>query len=138
MSLHAHLPDPADRRSLQRTPTTLRGKILPELLDCVISDFNDRGARLTLPAGAEVGDSVMLVVWSTGMGFQGQVRWRSAMDVGVRFLSRCDFRCRTPPHFAEAKALWLESRPRHGRRELRKAKVMLPAPRRYARLSRFL
>src|SRR4051812_42093353 len=138
------MPAPPDtavlpaRRALPRVPTTLRGKVLEGLLDCVISDFNDRGARLTLPEGSQVGDSLLLIVWSTGTGFQAQVRWRSRNDVGVRFVSRCDFRARTPPHFAEAKAVWLESRPRHGRRELRKAKVMLPTPRRYARLSRFL
>ena len=138
MTASIPLNGPAERRALARMPTTLRGKILPGLQDCVISDFNGRGARLTLPEAAQVGDALTLIVWSTGMGFQAEVRWRSGCDLGVRFLSRCDFRQRTPPHFAEAKAVWLESRPRHGRRELRKAKVMLPSSRRYARLPRFL
>ncbi len=138
MTASSDIASLAERRALPRTLTTLRGKVLEGLLECTISDFNDRGARLTLPEGAQVGDSLILIVWSTGMGFQAQVRWRARNEVGVRFVSRCDFRARTPPHFAEAKTVWLESRPRHGRRELRKAKVMLPTPRRYARLSRFL
>ena len=104
--------DPADRRRDRRQPTILRGKVLPGLVDCVVADFSDHGACVTFEEEALAADRFLLVMWSTGLAFDSEVRWRDGRRLGLRFLVRCDFRSRTPAAFHEARAIWLRSRPR--------------------------
>ncbi len=125
MSLaEADIP-PAERRSLPRQPTTLRGKVFPGNLDCTIRDYNERGARLQFGGVAPEDDQFILVVWSTGQAFEGQVRWRGGQETGVLFLRSCDFRGRTPSFFWTARAEWLRSRPKLPRRALKVRSSMI-------------
>ncbi len=119
----------AERRALERIPTTLRAKVFPrpgaEPLDCTITDFNDRGARLNLGGFPAAGDDLIVVVWSTGLAFEALTMWRHGGDAGVRFISRCDFRCRVPSRFLSAKGIWLKTRPKLRRPERLSRAAML-------------
>ena len=128
MSLAEADTNPAERRSLPRQPTTLRGKVFPGGADCTIRDYNERGARLQFSGPAPSDDQFIVVVWSTGHAFEGQVRWRGGQEVGVLFLKSCDFRGRTPSFFWAARAEWLRSRPKLPRRALGVRSAMLDAP----------
>jgi len=108
----------AERRLLERMPTTLRGKVFPGPVDCVVKDFNERGAKLHFDGPPPAGERLIFVVWTSGMAFEAQVRWRAADNLGVQFIQRCDFRARTPAMFWPARALWLKSR-----KPLRRTKV---------------
>src|SRR6185312_9082623 len=111
--------DPAERRALPRQPTTLRGKVFPGGHDCTIRDYNERGARLQFAGSRPDDDQFILVFWSTGQAFEGQVRWRGGQEAGVLFLRSCDFRGRTPSFFWTARAEWLRSRPKLPRKTLK-------------------
>ncbi len=118
---------PAERRAIPRQLTTLRGKAFPGNVDCVVKDYNERGARLQFIGAGPEGDQFILVVWSTGLAFEGQVRWRAGEEVGLRFLRNCDFRGRTPAFFWAARAEWLRSRPKLSRRKLSVGSAMMGA-----------
>jgi hypothetical protein len=116
-----------ERRALPRQPTALRGKAFPGACDCVVKDYNERGARVQFTGARPAEDQFILVVWSTGLAFEGQVRWRAGEEVGLRFLRTCDFRGRTPAFFWSARAEWLRSRPRMSRRQLNVGSSMINA-----------
>lgn len=118
---------PIERRALPRQPTTLRGKAFPGNFDCVVKDYNERGARLQFVGARPDEDQFILVVWSTGLAFEGQVRWRAGEEIGLRFLRSCDFRGRTPAFFWTARAEWLRSRPKISRRRLNVGSAMINA-----------
>ena len=117
--------DYSDRRALPRLPTTLRAKVFPGEYDCVIKDYNERGARLSFTGRAPTEDNLVVVVWSTGLAFEAVTRWRSPTEVGVRFIRSCDFRGRAPSHLLDIKALWTRSRTRNPRRALMSQTAML-------------
>lgn len=119
------LPQGADRRALPRLPTALRGKIFPGSADCIIKDYNERGARIQAPEGLPDDERLILVVWSTGLAFEGQIRWRSGGEVGLRFSRSSDFRGRVPALFWEARQEWLKSRPKLPRRALINQSAMI-------------
>ena len=125
MGLLSDDPLPSDRRTVERQPTTLRGKAFPGGADCLIRDYTDKGARLQFPAGAPDGDQFIVVFWSTGLAFEGQVRWRAGDEAGLRFLRSCDFRGRTPAFFWAARSEWLRSRPKLPRRMLGVSSAMI-------------
>ncbi|HEY1427527.1 MAG TPA: PilZ domain-containing protein [Caulobacteraceae bacterium] len=114
-----------DRRAAERIPTSLRGKLFPGAIDCVISDFTKMGARLRFDGPAPDGDRMVMVVWSSGVAFDSTVRWRRTGEIGVAFTSSRDLRRPAPPHLAEAQALWMKRRPRVGRRALIASPVIL-------------
>ncbi len=116
---------PADRRALPRQPTTLRGKAFPGGFDCVVRDYNERGARLQFTGERPQSDQFVLVLWATGVAFEGQVRWSGSEELGVLFLRSCDFRGRTPAFFWAARAEWLRSRPKMSRRALNIGSAMI-------------
>ena len=119
---------PQERRAIPRKPTTLRGKAFPGGLDCVVRDYNERGARVQFDGAHPDQEQFILVVWSTGLAFEGQVRWRAGEEVGLRFLRSCDFRGRTPAFFWAARAEWLRSRPRLSRRKMTVGSAMMGGP----------
>jgi hypothetical protein len=115
-----------DRRAAARIPTSLRGKVFPGGVDCLITDFTKFGARLSFKAGpAPDGDQLIMVVWSSGVAFEANVRWRHEDEIGVSFASSRDLRRPAPPKLAEAQALWMKRRPRVGRRALIASPVIL-------------
>jgi hypothetical protein len=107
-----------NRRRLERVSTTLRAKVFPGPLACVIADFNDRGARLRFDERPSVGDRLVVVVWSSGLAFEVVVRWRAGDEAGVEFLHKRDFRRPVPAELAAIRAQWLKRRPRIRRRKL--------------------
>src|ERR1700732_4162370 len=93
--------DARDRRALERMPTTLRGKVFPGAVDCVIANFTKHGALLRFDARPSLGDRLIVVVWSSGVAFEVATRWRAGDEVGVQFLSSRDLRRPAPPHLAQ-------------------------------------
>jgi hypothetical protein len=114
-----------DRRAAERIPTSLRGKVFPGAIDCVIADFSKLGARVRFEAPPLAGARFTLVVWSSGVAFEAGVRWRRGDEIGVKFDGSRDLRRPAPPHLVEAQALWNERRPRVGRRALAASTVIL-------------
>jgi len=117
--------DFSERRALERMATTLRGKLFPGAVDCLITDYNAKGARLHFDERPIVGDHVVLVVWSSGVCFEAVPRWRAGDDVGVQFTNTCDFRGRTPAHLATIRAQWKKRRPHIRRRQMLKTSAMI-------------
>jgi len=114
-----------DRRAAERIATSLRGKVFPGAIDCVITDFTKFGARLRFGGPPPDGDRLIMVVWSSGVAFESAVRWRRKGEIGLAFVSSRDLRRPAPPHLAEAQALWMKRRPRVGRRALIASPVIL-------------
>ena len=123
----------AERRAVERTPTTLRGKVFPGALDCVLSDYTRRGARLLFEGAAPSQPRLVVVVWSSGLAFEVDIRWREGRELGVRFLSSRDLRRPAPPYLAAAQAAWRKRRPRITRRKLASSPVILQKRRRLIR-----
>ena len=128
MTQERPIENPADRRSVERMPTTLRGKIFPGAVDCIVEDFSDLGACLHFEQEPAGGDRVILVMWSTGIAFDVEVRWRNGRQIGGKFVSRRDFRNPTPAIFHEARKLWRQSRPKIRRAYRAGRTPMLGAP----------
>jgi hypothetical protein len=122
-----------DRRAAERIATSLRGKVFPGPLDCVVADFSKMGARLRFDAAPPGGERFIVVVWSSGVAFEAHVRWRRGIELGVQFTSSRDLRRPAPPHLAEAQALWMNRRPRVGRRALIANPVILQQRTRWPR-----
>jgi hypothetical protein len=114
-----------DRRIADRVSTSLRGKVFPGQIDCTIADFSKFGARLQFDVPAPETARMTMVVWSSGVAFDAQVRWRRGQEIGVQFFSNRDLRRPAPPHLAEIQALWMKRRPRVGRRQLIASPVIL-------------
>jgi len=114
-----------DRRAAERIATSLRGKVFPGALDCVVADFSKLGARVRFEGEPPAGARLTMVVWSSGVAFDATVRWRRGAEIGLQFASSRDLRRPAPPHLAEIQALWLKRRPRVGRRALNASPVIL-------------
>jgi len=125
MSRVAVSAKPSDRRILERVPTALRAKVFPGSIDCVIRDYNERGARLEFHEPIVMGEHVVVVIWSSGLAFESVVRWRSGANIGVQFQVGRDLRRPTPAHFAAIRAEWMNRRPRLSRRKLAKCSAMI-------------
>src|SRR5271155_1130386 len=95
-----------DRRAAERIPTSLRGKVFPGAIDCVIADFTKQGARLRFESAAPSGDHFIVVVWSSGQAFEADARWREAYSIGVSFVASRDLRRPAPESMADAQAMW--------------------------------
>jgi len=116
---------PSDRRNAERLATSLRGKVFPGQIDCTIADFSKMGARLKFDAPPPQDERLIMVVWSSGVAFDAQVRWRRGLEIGVQFQSNRDLRRPPPPHLVEIQMLWMKRRPRVGRRQLIASPVIL-------------
>jgi hypothetical protein len=122
-----------DRRAVERMPTTLRGKVFPGAIDCVIANFSKHGACLQFESRQALPHRVTVVVWSSGVAFEAVARWRAGDEVGVQFLSSRDLRRPAPPHLAQIQALWMKRRPRIGRRALIKNAAIIDKRSRWPR-----
>jgi len=114
-----------DRRNAERIATSLRGKVFPGQIDCVIADFSKMGARLKFEGAPPEESRMTMVVWSSGVAFDAQVRWRRGLELGGQVFSSRDLRRPPPPHLAAIQALWMKRRPRVGRRQLIASPVIL-------------
>jgi hypothetical protein len=115
----------AERRALERLPTALRAKVFPGAVDCVIRDYNDRGAKLAFNERTALDDQVVVVIWSSGLAFEAAIRWRAGTEIGVQFQIGRDLRRPTPAHLAEIRAQWMNRRPRISRRKLIKCSAVI-------------
>ena len=122
-----------DRRAAERIATSLRGKVFPGPVDCVIADFSKLGARLRFETPPPEGERMTMVVWSSGVAFDAAVRWRRGQEIGVQFASSRDLRRPAPPHLVEIQALWIGRRPRVGRRAMIASPVILQSRTRWPR-----
>ena len=122
-----------DRRAAERIATSLRGKVFPGEIDCVIADFSKLGARVRFAAPPPEGERMTMVVWSSGVAFDATVRWRRGQEIGLQFASSRDLRRPAPPHLAEIQALWIGRRPRVGRRAMIASPVILQSRNRWPR-----
>ncbi|HTX48132.1 MAG TPA: PilZ domain-containing protein [Caulobacteraceae bacterium] len=109
---------PRDRRAAERIPTSLRGKVFPGAIDCIIADFAKHGARLRFEGAAPSGERFVVVVWSSGQAFEAEPRWRGGCEVGVHFIASRDLRRPAPANMAEAQAMWRKRRPRLRRKAI--------------------
>src|SRR6185312_11483016 len=91
----------AERRRLPRTPTSLRGKVFPGGVDCLIKDFSKGGARLRFQGAKPAEDRVVVVIWSTGVAVEAVRRWRAGAEAGFQFLHRFDLRRAVPERLAD-------------------------------------
>jgi hypothetical protein len=114
-----------DRRAAERIATSLRGKVFPGPVDCIVADFSKLGARVRFEGEPPAGARLTLVVWSSGVAFDAVVRWRRGPEIGLLFASSRDLRRPAPPHLVEIQALWVKRRPRVGRRALNASPVIL-------------
>jgi hypothetical protein len=136
MGQTAVLAPARDRRTVERIPTSLRGKVFPGALDCVIADFTKHGARLRFDETAPIENAFVMVVWSSGFAFEAETRWRHNGEIGVRFVGSRDLRRPAPAHLAEIQALWRRRRPRLRRKALVASPAILTTPRRLSRSGR--
>jgi hypothetical protein len=125
MSDPSQAPQGPERRKLERAPTTLRGKVFPGGLDCVIKDFNRGGARLQFAGPPPSDDALVVVIWSSGIAIEAVGCWRGGFEMGVRSLRRFDMRGRVPERLLEVKAQWLERRRRLRRSQLKDCPAMI-------------
>ena len=135
---HAYAPlGFRERRAAERVPTTLRGKAFPTASpggrDCQIIDFSKRGARLRFEGDLPADDRMVVVVWSSGLAFQAQMRWRRADEMGVQFTGSRDLRRPAPPELEAIRALWLRRRPRLRRQAIIANPMILRQTKRWPR-----
>lgn len=98
-----------ERRRLPRLKTRLRAKIVhgDAVIDCVIRDKNDLGAKLLLQEGASVPDKFHLLQLKSGELFDAQLVWTSYPECGVAFSAVRDLGKETSPDLAQFKRLWM-------------------------------
>ncbi len=98
-----------ERRRLPRLKTRLSAKIVHDetVLDCVIRDKNELGARVLLREGAAVPDQFHLLQLKSGELFEAKLVWTSYPECGLAFSGVIDLSRETSPEFARFKRLWM-------------------------------
>ena len=86
--------DPAENRKSHRNRMLQGGKIVygrsALLIDCMIRDRSDEGARLKVANAAEVPDRIRLFVIGENAVTAARVIWRSAREVGIEFTGEAE------------------------------------------------
>lgn len=107
-----------DERSGLRKRSLLSGKLVSEAgdvsFDCVIRDLSETGARVKLPVGFVIPDSLWLIHVVGGVAYRVEVRWRNDRELGLSFLEAHDMNAPTPARLVRLRLLWLECSPRQG------------------------
>ncbi len=78
----------SDERSATRWPTCLKGQVRARdgrVLDCLVRDFSESGARIELGSSAMLPHSFELFFPLRQATFQAHVRWRSDSEIGLTF-----------------------------------------------------
>ena len=81
-------------------------------LDCVVRDITTDGARIQLPEGQAVPDTVYLVDLKTAIAYDAHVAWRRYPQVGLQFDHQHGLAEASTPHLRILKQLWMSSRER--------------------------
>ena len=77
-----------DRRSSRRMRTLKQGRIVLSdwtVIDCLIRDMSDEGARLALGGLSELPQAFRLLVISSNMLFPAELEWQRSLLAGIRF-----------------------------------------------------
>lgn len=85
----------SERRGRGRRRAILAGLLLLDdgrSCHCRIVDMSDTGARVRLPTLMPLPDKLWLLNTSGWAGYEVELKWRSDMDIGLRFLSKRDLR----------------------------------------------
>ena len=85
----ADAADVAQRRQTARHKTMISGKLvfndMASMIDCIVRDLSDTGARIKLAAPAQL-PPVFILRFNDGHHHRCKVRRRSALELGVEFL----------------------------------------------------
>lgn len=101
-----------DTNDRHRIETSLAARISTDegtLVDCVIRDLSEAGAKLEVASSAEFGPEIALKILQTGEIFRAEVRWRYANKAGVRFVKAGEAALQGPSRealIAENLKLW--------------------------------
>jgi hypothetical protein len=80
------------RRQCVRMRTFLGAQIAfnarQSVMDCLIRDYSDDGARIAFPHSVTLPDEFDLYVRHKQNGFRARTIWRTGDEIGVRFVSR--------------------------------------------------
>ena len=78
----------SDKRSATRWPTCLKGQVRARdgrVLDCLVRDFSDSGARIEVSGSTTLPHSFELFFPLRQATFRAQVRWRGEREIGLTF-----------------------------------------------------
>jgi hypothetical protein len=78
----------SDMRSATRWPSCLKGKVLAEdgrMIDCLVRDFSESGAKIELPRSTKLPDTVDLFFPLRQETFRAHIRWRGDKEIGLTF-----------------------------------------------------
>jgi PilZ domain len=78
----------SDQRSGARWPTCLKGQVRARdgrVIDCLVRDFSDSGARIELNGSATLPHTFDLFFPLRQATFRAQVRWRGENEIGLTF-----------------------------------------------------
>jgi hypothetical protein len=107
-------------RSARRQRALLMGKLVFGIavitIDCTIRDLSETGARVRLPHDLPTPDTMWLIVISTGVAYQSEVRWRQGQDLGLSFTAEHDLKTPAPLSGDYLRRLWLDCSPRYSQR----------------------
>jgi PilZ domain len=78
-----------ERRSSSRQRSFLQGRIYfnnrRSSIDCLIRDYSETGARLTVSEGIAVPDAMELYIPNREEVHRARIQWRSGNEIGVSF-----------------------------------------------------
>jgi PilZ domain len=119
-----------ERRTSARQRSFLRGRILLNnrqvVLDCLVRDLSEHGAKLIFPNSPAIPDVVELDIPQKDRMLRAHVQWRDGNDVGVTF---APVETAQPAETAElaARVAQLETQVAAMRRMLRRLKADIAA-----------
>lgn len=109
-------PGGVERRAHPRTATNLPARLFygPKYagwLDCTIKDRSDRGAKVLIPAQAQLSRKLVLLDYRAGEAFLAQPRWRKGDLAGLWLEVRHDLRSLEDPALEPVREAWLALAP---------------------------
>jgi hypothetical protein len=108
----------ADHRRAMRQRAFLGAKLVygdgAFTVDCVVRDVSLTGARIKLPEGQAVPDSVFLVEMRSGIAYEARVAWKRHPEIGLEFIHQHGLAEASTPHMMILKRLWMETQQRSG------------------------
>jgi hypothetical protein len=117
-SVPALTPASTDGRRAERHRTLLGAKLVygdgAFTLDCVLRDLSATGARVKVPDGLAVPDTVFLVEMRAGVAYAARVVWKRHPLIGLAFIEQRDLRQADTPLLLFMKRLWTEHGERSG------------------------
>ena len=80
----------------------------------MLRDVSTTGARVKLPDGQAVPDSVYLVEVRSGIAYEARVAWKRHPEIGLEFVHQHGLAEASAPHLMILKRLWIETQQRSG------------------------